>query len=359
MKLLSIFIFFSLRIYRKSLKLSHKIKWKRKVKRLIRLKGSKKLTNDQKQDIKAFYAGFNLHKISSYWHQYYYSCNGQVSVEYIPEDLFYVEMEPNLNRTVFVDVLADKNLLATLFPEVAQPQTVFKNINGFYYCNDELVAEEYVLKLCETDFEMVIKPTLDTGGGKNVIVFKCSNGLTNWRNYSLIKLLKGYKKDYIVQKLVEQHSKMKVLNSTSLNTFRVMSYLTGNKVDILSIIVRMGKEGSRTDNSTGGGLSCGVNPDGTLKRVGYNNNTGNSFTETEAGIKFEDIKLPFMEQINRTVIDLHKRVPYFRLISWDLAIDVDEKVILIEYNIKGQDINFHQLNNGPVLKELLTDHDFR
>src|SRR5690606_5542836 len=200
------------------------------------------------------------------------------------------------NRFTFVDALADKNLLDILFPEVMRPQTVFKNINGFYYCNDELVTEGYVQKLCETDFEMVIKPTLDTGGGKNVVVFMCSNGITNWKNYSLIRLLKDYKKDYIVQKLVEQHPKMKVLNSASLNTFRVMSYLIENKVKILSIIVRMGKEGSRTDNSSGGGLSCGVGSDGALKRIGYQNNTGNSFMETDGGIKFEEIKLPFVDK---------------------------------------------------------------
>lgn len=359
MELLSLIIFLSLRLYRSSLTLSHKIRWKKKAKKLIRTNGSKKLTNDQKQDIKEYYAGFHLHNISSLWHRFYFSCNGQFSVEYIPEDLFYVEIEPNLNRPIFVDVLADKNLLDTLFPKVAQPQTIFKNINGFYYHKNELVSEEFVQKLCETDFEMVIKPTIDTGGGKNVVVFKCLNGITNWKGYSLMGLFNDFKKDYIVQRLVRQHPKMKMLNGTSLNTFRIMSYLTENRVDILSVIVRMGKEGFRTDNSSVGGLSCGVKLDGTLNRVGYQNNTGNSFTTTEKGVKFEEIKLPFMEQINNTVIDLHKSVPYFRLISWDLAIDVDGKVILIEYNIKGQDINFHQLNNGPVLKNLLINHNFR
>ena len=46
-------------------------------------------------------------------------------------------------------------------------------------------------------------------------------------------------------------------------------------------------------------------------------------------------------------------MPYFRIISWDIAIDKNGNFILIEYNIKGQDINFHQLNNGPVFNKLL------
>src|SRR5690554_2404598 len=144
MKLLAVFIFISLRVYRKSLELSHKIKWKKKAKRLIKIKGSKKLTNGQKQEIRTFYARFGLHNMSSFWHQFYYSCNNQFSVEYVPEDLFYMKMEPSLNRFSHVDAMADKNLLNILFPKVEQPQTLFNNINGFYYYNDELVTKEFV-----------------------------------------------------------------------------------------------------------------------------------------------------------------------------------------------------------------------
>src|SRR5690606_29148319 len=111
---------------------------KNKAKHLIRIKGSKKLTKAQKQEIKTFYSTYDLKNISTLWHQFYYSCNDQFSPQYIPEDLFYVHIEPSLNRPDFVNALADKNLLDTLFPGVKQPQTLFKNINGHYYHNDEL-----------------------------------------------------------------------------------------------------------------------------------------------------------------------------------------------------------------------------
>ena len=134
-----------------------------------------------------------------------------------------------------------------------------------------------------------------------------------------------------------------------------MSYLRGNKVEVLSAIVRMGKEGAVTDNSTTGGLSCGVGKGGFLNAIGFQNITGNKFETTDSGLQFNGIQLPFMDKVHAEVNTLHKKVPYFGLISWDLAVDKRGEVVLIEYNVQGQDIIIHQLNNRPILHPLLRE----
>ncbi|PCJ95910.1 MAG: hypothetical protein COA50_08100 [Flavobacteriaceae bacterium] len=149
---------------------------------------------------------------------------------------------------------------------------------------------------------------------------------------------------------------MSQLNSTSLNTLRVMSYLREDNIMILSIVVRMGNEGSITDNSTTGGLSCGVKKDGSLNQIGFQNISGIAHTATDGGIKFMNITIPCMDKVYQAVTRMHKCLPHFKMVSWDIAIDNNNEVVLVEYNVKGQDINLHQLNNGPVLKQVL--HDF-
>lgn len=353
MKLISVLIYLSLRTYKLTTRISHKIRWKKKIDELIKTKGIKKLSTDQREQVKSYFSSFGLMNISDQWHRFYSFCNGQFSVEYIPENLFYLEIEPALNRHPFTETLADKNLLETIFQNVKQPESLIKNINGYYYGLGKLITENEAIKICETNQKMIIKPTLDTGGGKNVILFEYSNGTTDHNNFEIKKLFSLYKKDFIVQKVVVQHSRMALLNVSSLNTFRIMSFLNENKVKILSVVVRMGKEGVVTDNSTTGGLSCGVRQDGSLKDAGFQNLTGNSFETTDMGLQFKEIQLPFMDKIDMAVNTLHKKVPYFRLISWDMAIDIKGEVVLIEYNVQGQDINLHQLNNGPVLHPLL------
>ena len=326
-----------------------------KVKKLIKTKSAKKLSTDQRKQIKSYFKSNGLNHVSDQWHRFYSFCNGLFSAEYIPEDLFYLEIEPALNRQQFIEALADKNLLETLFQNVKQPESLIKNMNGHYYNLGELITEDEAVKVCKTNLKMIIKPTLDTGGGKNVILFEYSKGITNYKNFSIKELFDSYNKDFIVQKVVEQHPLTAQLNASSVNTFRVMSYLSGTKVEVLSIIVRIGKEGAVIDNSTAGGLSCGVAKNGFFNAIGFQNKTGNSFETTDSGLQFKEIELPFIDKIFSVVNALHKKAPYFRLISWDLAVDKMGEVVLIEYNIQGQDINIHQLNNGPVLYPLLRE----
>ncbi len=355
MKLFYVLIYLSLRCYRICTQFSHKIHLKNKIKELIRTNGLGKLSKSQKAQVKVFYSKYRILNVSPLWHRYYTKSNSIFSTEYIPESLFYLRIEKKLNLQSHIAALEDKNLLSKLLTNTKQPCTILKNINGYFYVDDDLVSIEKAAEACENDKKMVVKPTIETGGGKNVILFTCSNGITSYEGFTIKKLLEKYQKDYIVQEVVEQHPSMAQLNPTSLNTLRVMTFMSENNVTVLSTIVRFGLKGSYVDNATQGGLTCGVQRDGKLNGVGYQNLTGVKYEATDFGLPLKNITLPFMEKIKHSLHQMHKSIPYFKLISWDLAIDKDENVILIEYNVSGQDLNMHQLNNGPVLGILLNE----
>ena len=355
MKLLSILIYSSLRVYNASTRWAHDLKWQRKIKKLIKARNAPKPSNSQLAAIKKFYAEKNLHSIKTYWHSFYTSCNGNFSTGYVPENLFYTVIEPKLNDRQFASVLMDKNLLEKLFPNAKQPHTVVKNINGFFFTNSgEMIDLESVKSICDKYGTLFIKPTIETGGGKGVSAFNLNDNVPNTEKKEFGQVLKDYNKNFIIQKKVEQHEIMSSLNPTSLNTLRVVSYLKNNEVFILSSIVRMGIKGSIIDNSSAGGVSCGIKPNGSLKETGFKM-SGEKSDSTSTGIKFGEIRLPFMTIVHDEVKKLHREVPYFKMVSWDLAVDTKSEVILIEYNIKGQEITFHQLNNGPVLTRLLEE----
>lgn len=330
-------------------------KLKLKIKGLLSTKPRKSLTGPQKKEIQSFYKKHNIKNVNTNWHKFYSDCNGNFAAGYVPENIFYVKIEPALNATLFFPALSDKNLINKLFRDVKQPETVIKNINGFFYHKGKLISFDEAVEHCNILGEMIIKPTIDSWGGKNVLLFSGQNGDATSNNKSTSKLFVDYKKNFIVQKVVEQHPEMKRLNSTSLNTLRVMTFLKDTEILVLSVVVRIGRKGAFTDNATTGGIPCGVKSDGRLNEIGFNL-SGKPFTMTDSGIKLKDVQLPFMGKVKNTVKILHASMPYFRVISWDLAIDVNGDIILIEHNDIGQDINFHQLNNGPVLAPLLEEY---
>jgi hypothetical protein len=329
-------------------------KLRKKIDKLNKLYGSKELTGQQKAEILSFYGRYGFKDIKCSWHRYYTACNGIHSVKYVPENIFYLLLEPKLNNYDFTSALGDKNLLDKLFPNIKHPEVVVKNINGLYYDISEIIDLDRVVKLCNTAGKMIIKPTIDSYGGKNVVLFQCSDGITNFKEKPIEQMLMDYEKNFVIQKVLKQHPLLEKLNSTSVNTFRVVSYLKDRESKVLSITVRMGKKGSTNDNVSTGGLSCGVRKDGTLNEVGYDLH-GKKVTETDGGIKFSDIQFPFIAKLKDAATRLHIQAPHFRLISWDMTLDTSGEVVLIEYNIYGQECNSHQMHNGPVFAELLQE----
>ena len=69
------------------------------------------------------------------------------------------------------------------------------------------------------------------------------------------------------------------------------------------------------------------------------------------GLYLKDIRYRGFEKAKELVKKAHPMVPHFKLVSWDIAIDEDEKPILIEANLAKGSSEFHQLNNGPLFGE--------
>lgn len=319
---------------------------------------SKKLKKQEITEIKKYYSKYGYDNVKTSWHDFYYSSNNMYSVEYVPEDIFHATISKKLNQMRQWPALLDKNLLGIIFKDYKQPEIVLKNVNGFYFIDDEIFIEDAAIeRVINESHQMVIKPSLDSGNGQNVVSFLIHNNKTNYNNLSVKELFNKYKKDFIVQKVVNQNEISKSLNPSSLNTLRVLSYLNHTGVHILSTIMRIGKKGVFTDNFESGGIGCGVDNNGMLKEYGYFEN-GTRTTKTDNGVLLKDFKVPSYNIILKQIEEMHLLIPYFRLISWDIGIDHSGMPLLIEYNTYHQGVTVHQLANGPLfgpfVDEILT-----
>lgn len=319
--------------------------FKKKIKKIILTTHPSKLTNNQKTEISDFYSKYGLTKINFDWHRFLSNSIGVFNKEYIPEDIYYTKIEPTLNRKSMGPALMDKNTLSIYYKNTKQPKTIINNINGYFYSYNKLISKNDAIEICTKHENFVIKPSIDSGGGKKVKLYK--NKIQELNKNNLDQIFNEYKQDFILQEVVIQNKQMQLLNESSLNTIRIFSYLRDTDVVILSSIVRVGRQGQFTDNSSAGGISCGIKDNGKLKKYGFDS-LGKTYTLTDNNCLFDNFMIPFFDEILKTTIVLHKKTPNFKLISWDLAIDQEDEIVLIEYNTIYQEINFHQLNNGPL-----------
>jgi hypothetical protein len=280
------------------------------------------------------------------WHKAYAAATGRPSVDYVPEDLFYNVFQSRLNPRHRREVYRDKNFYDRLGWSCL-PQTIFRIIDGRLFDKSyHQIDIETALSLARDTglSEFVAKPARETGGGSRV-TFLGFNGLTAFVPENLKR-----NSDWIVQHPIRQHADMARLNSSSVNTMRIVTIRMDADVSIVSAFVRFGISDSRVDNLTAGNVAVGVQDDGRLRKDGYDINFRRVANHPTQGFAFDSFVIPSFVAAKQTCLDLHQGIPDLDLISWDIAIDEHGKPTVVEFNIGRQDISLAQVCNGPVLK---------
>lgn len=319
--------------------------FERKIKQSMKLCPMKPLTKGQQADIKAYFKKHFNREVPTYWHQYLYSRNGFYSEKYIPASIYSSSIIWSLNNFQFSIPYVDKGFYDTLFPDVNRPQTIIKNVNGFYYDDKKTISKEEAIDRCSNIKEAVIKPSLLGTWGKGVQLFHVVNGFIPEMNMSVSDLFTYYKKSFIIQNKLIQHPDLSRLNPTSVNTIRVLSYRRNSEVIILYAVIRIGRKDKVVDNETAGGVKADIDLlTGRIKGPAFGSPTEKNMPKTDSGVELDNYLIPSFPEVLEFVKDLHLRLPYFRLIGWDISVDSNGKPVMIEWNRSAE---LSQVAHGP------------
>ena len=307
-------------------------------------------------------------EIHEYWHKYYketkipfsysffnfyFDKTGIYDVKFVPDDIYYTYIDPFFNDWSAAKYIDNKCLYNRLFSsnidmlnkgdsKIKQPVCIANRINDTWIINDVLSNESDVLDSCSYYKEVVIKQATDSEGGHGVFFNKGTD------REGIKESIKSIDTDIIIQEPIIQHCKLSKLNPSSVNTIRILTLLADNEVRHLSSIIRMGIGGSRVDNASSGGITCGIDEEGKLKKYAYSASGVKYECHPSTNIIFDNYEVPGYKKALDLVYKLAVYLPLFRLISWDIAIDENANPILLEANLKYGELDFHQLNNGPI-----------
>ena len=320
-----------------------------------RIIGSKSFPRDKEfeKESKLYWKEMTNIEIDPIWHSFYSYCNGIKDVRYVPENLYYAYIEPYYNKKQFSQCCDDKCYYSERFPDHVllgkgeRPTTILRNISGLFYDSDFniLSRDKAIQLLAEEDSGYVIKESI-TGTGGNRLLFVDAGQRKSIKEIGTF--FDNYSQNFVVEGLITQCKELEVLNSTSINTIRFITYMDERGVHVLSSVFRIGGKNSRTDNFSTGGIACGIDEKGDLKQVGYNQKFERYNGIHPNGTRFANHTVPRYAEAKELVTILHHRFGHFRIISWDIAISEDYKPVIIEFNLTPQSIDFHQINNGPL-----------
>ena len=234
------------------------------------LEGDKKLSKEQIAEIDKFWSRYKFAypKINYKAFEAYMNRTGKFDYRYLPAGIRTIFIAPYFQNKNYYWPCQNKAMLNRVFPNIKQPITIIRRINGYYYDSDYnrinlSKAIEICLNHLQKNKSLILKPN-ESGGGRGIKFVKESDSLL------LKNLFINLGLTFVVQDVLKQHSDMCKLNPNSVNTLRITSIIWKNKVEITGAAVRIGAGKKRVDNWNAGGIIVGINENGVLYPFGLN-----------------------------------------------------------------------------------------
>jgi hypothetical protein len=309
-----------------------------------------KLSAEEKEKIDKLFTGTYGRTVPYEWHRLYQSYTGEFQEAYFPEYLFSSKFEPKVNPRAYRYVLDDK-LILPLFvsgeQKVRIPKTMASYCNGIYFdAMHQTMTVEQLAKRLSNGGKMVIKETQDTSSGRGVKLLNIHNGKDE-NGGGFIDILKTYsKRSFVIQEVLSPCAELNALNPSSINTFRVVTYLWNGAVHHWPVALRIGRNGNFLDNAHAGGMFIYVSDDGFLGTKAFTEFQDVFEVHPDTHMRFEGYHFSFFPELIEVAERMHLNAPQLGVISWDLTVDENYEFVLIEANTQGQTIWFPQMASG-------------
>jgi hypothetical protein len=302
------------------------------------------LTKEMKQEAKAFWAKYR--SVPLLYHNFYTEKYGEFHKEYIPDEIYYNNLQPYFNHYRLAKALDNKCYYHKMFQGINQPKVVAYRLNGFWYAEDQMLlgGAKEAFEIVAREKEVFIKRATDSGGGHGVQYLNCE-GITEEKFLDELQKFKG---DTAIQRGITQHEAIAKINPSSVNTIRIITLLTKEETLVLSAILRMGVGNSKVDNSSSGGMTIGISENGMLKKTACVDKRRFLSEHPTSGVVFDGYQLPSFAEATELVKKASRMVPHFRMVAWDVAILEDGTPTLIEANLYDGQLDSHQIHNGPL-----------
>ena len=284
----------------------------------------------------------NVWSKNIYWDYFLQSLPHSVqSKYYVPRDFYAIELEPKLKTHLFSDFIREKNYFDKLFSnfDIILPKTYIHCINYTLLDKDysKIKNPKEILEKIDSD---VITKSATGGSGMNILKFIKTNGKlvdASGENLDLAKLSKFYNGNFLIQERISQHADIAKFHPGTLNTIRAITYRSfkDNEIYVLSTMLRIGQGKSVVDNISAGGIavSISVEENGKFCKYAFDKNGNYWLQHPETGITFEGAIFPHYETIIKQLTKLGYYLGHSRIIGWDVSINQEGKMILIEQNV--------------------------
>jgi len=290
-------------------------------------------------------------KVNLSYIRLYKNFSGIEDHRYVPNDIYCAIIDRTLNHFDYSYFESNKNYYERFLDKDLFPKTFLRKDLGQYIDRNYgfLSKEEADIILKNIGQDFIIKATTGSSAknGASVKLFKYGEKIT------LKALDEIYKDNYIIQEAVKQHEFFAKMHQDSLNTMRIIAYrsVKDNKINIIKVALKIGTNHSHLDNANAGGIFNNISPDGGLSDYSVSMLTEKHYEHPISKIKFKNLVIPHFQHILDEIKKTASKITSQRILGFDVTLNSENEVKIIEINIMGGAAGFWQMQGGPLLGE--------
>lgn len=277
------------------------------------------------------------------WLYVYSAFTGTFKEGWIPDNYYGKVIVPKLKGDY--GKIGNLNALhGALFDNSSFPD-LFYRINGLWLDrNYQVVEDEDVEQKLINGFDKIVFKSDYSERGEGVWVFDSkSANLNEIKNHG----------NGIIQTYIYQHSFFDQIMSNSVTTLRVTSFIDKKgRVELKACFLRVGRSVDThvkfnsnimipVDINTGHLFKYAITPEWLILNK-----------HPDTNYIFENKIIPNFYKVIESIISLHKKVPFARIIGWDVILNHKGLVKVMEWNGSHNDIKFSEATQGPIFKNL-------
>ncbi|APX92748.1 hypothetical protein BWR19_07290 [Halomonas sp. 1513] len=272
------------------------------------------------------------------WLQVYAAVQGEFVEGWIPGDYYQLVVLPCKNGQIG-QATNTKTLTNRLLNSSALPDLAYL-IDGIGYAADYTVMQpEALIDLLVTGQERVFYKPDHAFQGQGIRVLEKRDICVE--NLSTLP-------DGVFQRPIVQHQVFDALTPESTATLRLTTAKTpGGVVELRAADLRLGRSWDRFVRAVSEIRVPVDRMTGRLHSHGFMPDWAQVASHPDSGQSFGSIQIPSFHRAAETCCRLHQGFPHLGCIGWDVSIDRDRQVKIIEWNARHNSIVFSEATTGP------------
>ena len=157
----------------------------------------------------------------------------------------------------------------------------------------------------------------------------------------------------VFQTRIVQHPTLAQFAPSSVATLRLTTAVTDlSDYQLRAAYLRLGT-GTDTHVQSRSHVRVAVDTEtGALADDGFASNWRTIERHPDSHVAFKGISVPEYRKCVQSVLELHRYMPTVQCIGWDVAVDADNRVQVMEWNGYHNDIKFSEATQGPCFTDL-------